>query len=216
MKPFALLVLLWATLVVAQTESVSDDEAFADATHKEINKVPPVGQLGLEIDQNLLSIQGALDKGATAGDILQDPKLRKNLMKAFENNPMSQMPRDVLKPTLAGHLEKNPLGALTKRFPKMLDFMVDFMRHPRAISQMVKILDRPKSLRNCGIASLLLMLMFYLIKRKVIAEDMGFIKRNLIGLCFSLAFMTSSGLVLWLTFQEELAPTLEVFQQTFL
>jgi hypothetical protein len=221
MKLLSLLVIFWAALAVAQTEieaesEANDDKTFVEASEKELYKVSPVGERGPDIDQNLMALQGALDNGASTADILQSPALRKNLIRAFENNPMSQMPRDVLRTTLAGNLEKNPLGKLTKHFPRILDFMVDFMRHPRAISQLVKVLDRPRAMRNCGIASILLMLVFYLTKRKTISDDMSFLKRNLVGLCFSLAFMSTTGLLFWVTFQDELAPALEVFRATFL
>jgi hypothetical protein len=209
--------LLWTPLTGSHADvEEADDEAFAEATAKEINKVPPVGKLGQDIDENLLALQGAMGKGMSAADIIGDRALRKSLVKMFENNPMSQMPPEQLRPMLTEHFEKNQMGGLTKKFPKIIDFMVNFIRHPRAAAQLVQVLDRPQALRKCGVTTLILMAVFFILKRKTISDRMSFFKRQFISLGFSLAFISCAGLFVWFTFQKELAPTLEVFQKTFL
>jgi hypothetical protein len=189
----------------------TDDEA---ASLRKSNE--GVTQMGLEIDQNLLKLQAALNNGVSTADILRDKKMRETLKLAFKNNPMTQMPREELRPMLEAQLKGSPWEKVTQRFPKILDFFMDFMRHPSALSSLIGILDRPRAMKNCGIASLVSMVLIILLRQKVIGPRTRFFKRLGLQLFFSTLFLSVSGMIFWFTFHEEFDPTWGVFKQTFL
>ncbi len=200
----------------APANAVDADEALVDEVADLRKNTGGVQELGMEIDQNLLALQGAMDKGLSTADILRDKKMRETLKKAFQNNPMAKLPREELKPMLLAQIKGSPWEGVVGRFPKVLDFFMDFMRHPTAISSLVGILDRPRALKNCGIASLVSMVLIILLRKKVIGPRTKFFKRMGLQLMFSALFMSVSGAIFWLTFKEEIGPTWGVFRQTFL
>jgi hypothetical protein len=169
----------------------------------------PIGQ-----NQELFELQAALNEGKSPMDIIKDPALRKKLIKAYEINPMSQMPKEALREMLVDQIQGSPLGTLTKQFPIILNFLVNFMHHPTALGQAVKILDRPDDLRLCGFVSLVLMVLIYFLRRGFLKDDPPIGKVIGVKLVSSLIFLTLSFGFLYFTFLDELDPLIEVFKQS--
>ena len=170
---------------------------------------------GPQLNPHLLELQAALQGGRSSMDILQDPQLRKKLIAAYQNNPMVHVPREMLKEMLTEQMNKTPLAGVIKQFPKLLDFLVDFMRHPKALGQSVKILDRMDDLKRCGYVSIGLMILVFILRKKLITKRTAFMKKIGISLSTSALLLGGSLGYLWYSFSEELAPGLEVFKQTF-
>lgn len=173
-------------------------------------------QLGLGINKDLLELQAALQGGKSTLDILNDPVLRKKLIAAYQNNPMAQLPRDVLKGVVEEQIQKTPLKGLVKMFPKVLEFIVGLLHHPKAMGQAVKILERTDDLKTCGYVSIGLMIFVFFLRRYLVTKRTRFFKRVFIGLSTSALMIGGSLGFLWFSFHDELAPTLDVFKQTFL
>jgi hypothetical protein len=169
----------------------------------------PIGQ-----NQELFELQAALNEGKSPMDIIKDPVLRKKLIKAYEINPMSQMPKEALRDMLVDQIQGSPLGTLTKQFPIILNFLVNFMHHPTALGQAVKILDRPDDLRLCGFVSLVLMVLIYFLRRGFLKDDPPIGKVIGVKLVSSLIFLTLSFGFLYFTFLDELDPLIEVIKQS--
>lgn len=173
-------------------------------------------ELGLAINKDLLELQAALQGGKTTLDLVNDPVLRKKLISAYQNNPMANLPRDVLKGVLEEQIQKTPIKGLVRAFPKLLDFLVDLMHHPRAMGQAVKVLDRLDDLKTCGYVSLALMVLVFILRKTLITKKTRFMKRVFIGLGTSMLMIGGSLGFLWYSFHEEFGPTMEVFKKTFL
>ena len=171
---------------------------------------------GPKLDPNLLELQAALQGGKSSLDILRDPVLRKKLIAAYQVNPMATVPRPMLKEMLTEQLQKTPLAGIAQQFPKVVDFFVDFMRHPKALGQAVKILDRMEDLKQCGYVSIGLMVLVFILRKKLVSKRTKFFKKIAISLSTSALLLGGSLGYLWYSFSEELAPGLEVFKQTFL
>lgn len=165
-------------------------------------------------NQELFELQAALNEGKSPMDIIKDPLLRKKLIKAYEINPMSQMPKEALREMLVDQIQGSPLGTLTKQFPFILNFLVNFMHHPTALGQAVKILDRPDDLRMCGFVSLVLMVLIYFIRRGFLKDEPPIGKVIGVKLLSSLIFLSLSLGFLYFTFLDELDPLLEVIKQS--
>ncbi len=165
-------------------------------------------------NQELFELQAALNEGKSPMDIIKDPVLRKKLIKAYEINPMSQMPKEALREMLVEQIQGGPLGTLTKQFPFVLNFLVNFMHHPTALGQSVKILDRPDDLRTCGFVSIVLMVLIYFIRRGFLKDDPPIGKVIGVKLFSSLIFLSLSFGFLYFTFLDELDPLIEVIKQS--
>lgn len=165
-------------------------------------------------NQELFELQAALNEGKSPMDIIKDPELRKKLIKAYEVNPMSQMPKEALREMLVDQIQGSPLGTVSKQFPFVLNFLVNFMHHPSALGQAVKILDRPDDLRMCGFVSIVLMVLIYFIRKGLLKDDPPIGKVIGVKLVSSLIFLTLSFGFLYFTFLDELDPLIEVIQQS--
>ncbi|MBY0515860.1 MAG: hypothetical protein K2P81_03050 [Bacteriovoracaceae bacterium] len=170
---------------------------------------------GPALSKDLLDIQAELQAGKSSMDLLQDPKLRKKLIAAYQNNPMSLMPIEMLHDAVGSQVKKTQIGFIFEKFPKLLDFLVNFMHHPRALGQAVKVLDRTDDLKFCGYVSIVLFIFAFLLRKKLITEDTKFLNRLLIKVSMSFGFMGLSLGYLYMTFNEELSPAVEVFKKTF-
>ncbi len=202
---------------VLEASDGGDEEVVDElAAAREKQAKTSVGAVGQQIDQDLLALQGAMSKGASALDILRDKKMRQSFINAFQNNPMAQLPREAVRPMLAEQLKKTPWGKVADRFPKFLDFMVDFMRDPRAVPQLVKMLDRTVAMRNCGIASIVLWILLLVVRKKVQGRRASFFRKLGYQLVFSLAFFAGSLAIFWATFEQELGPTVAIARAAFL
>lgn len=173
-------------------------------------------QLGLAINKDLLELQAALQGGKSSLDILNDPVLRKKLIAAYQTNPMAALPKDVLRGVIEEQVQKTPLKGVVKAFPKVLDFLVNLLHHPKAMGQAVKVLERTDDLRTCGYVSIGLMVFVFFLRRYLVTKRTRFMKRVFIGFSTSVLMIGGSLGFLWLSFREELGPTLEVFKTTFL
>ena len=165
-------------------------------------------------NQELFELQAALNEGKSPMDIIKDPVLRKKLIKAYEVNPMSQMPKEALREMLVDQIQGSPLGTVSKQFPFVLNFLVNFMHHPTALGQAVKILDRPDDLRMCGFVSLVLMVLIYFIRRGFLKDEPPIGKVIGVKLLSSLIFLSLSVGFLYFTFLDELDPLIEVIKQS--
>ncbi len=172
------------------------------------------GEEVLAQNQELFELQSALSEGKSAMDIIKDPVLRKKLIKAYEVNPMHQMPKEALREMLVEQIQGGPLGTLTKQFPIILDFLVNFMHHPSALGQSVKIIDRPEDLRMCGFVSIVTMVLIIFLRRGFLKDSPPIGKVIGVKLLSSLVFLTISMGFLYFTFMDELDPLIEVIKQT--
>jgi hypothetical protein len=184
------------------------EEAKNDANKK-------VDQLGIAIDKNLLELQGELKAGKSSTDILLDPVLRKKLVQAYEDNPMAKMPVEDLRSMVETQLQQTPLKNVVKTFPKILDFIVNLMHHPKALGKLVQMLDRPDDLKLCGYVSLALFVFVFILRKVLIKPRTRFFKRIGITLSTSALLLGGSLGFVWFSFQEELSPTLDVVSKTF-
>ncbi len=187
-----------------------DDEAKATQEAPLENE-----QLGLAINKDLLELQAALQGGKSSLDIIQDPVLRQKLINAYQTNPMAAMPKEMLRGVVEEQIHKTPLSGLVNAFPKMLDFLVNLMQHPKAMGQMVKILNRTDDLKICGYVSIALMILVFVLRKTLIKKRTRFMKRVYIGFSTSVLMLGGSLGFLWFSFREELGPTLDVFKTTF-
>jgi hypothetical protein len=170
---------------------------------------------GPALSKDLMDIQAELQAGKTSMDLLQDPKLRKKLIAAYQNNPMSLMPIEMLHEAVGSQVKKTQIGFVFERFPKLLNFLVNFMHHPKALGQAVKILDRTDDLKFCGYVSIVLFIFTFFLRKKLITEDTKFFNKIFIKLVMSVGFMAASMGYLYISFQEELSPAVDVFKKTF-
>lgn len=190
-------------------EAVASPEEAEDV-RKQANEAATT-KLGEDIDQNLVQLQAAMDKGVTAFDVAQDSKLRNLVIKTFDNNPLAKLtPEQIHKNILS-----SSLAPVFYRYPKLLDFMTNFLRHPKAFADLMRSLNRTEAWRNCFIASLILMVLVFFLKRRVIKPKFPWWKKFAYSACFSLAFMLISTSMMLITFSEEFAPTWDVISQTF-
>jgi hypothetical protein len=129
---------------------------------------------------------------------------------------MAGLPREVLKAVVEEQIQKTPLKAPVKMFPKLLDFLVDLLHHPKAMGQAVKILDRMDDLKTCGYVSIGLIIFVFILRKVLVNKKTRFMKRVFIGFGTSMLMLGGSLGFLWFSFHEELGPSLEVFKKTFL
>ena len=188
-----------------------DDEARARQDDPEETE-----GLGLAINKDLLELQAALEGGKSSLDILNDPVLRKKLIAAYQTNPMASLPIEVLRGVVEEQVQKTPLKGLVKAFPKILDFLVNLLHHPKAMGQAVKVLERTDDLRTCGYVSIGLMIFVFFLRRYLVTKRTRFFKKVFIGFSTSMLMLGGSLGFLWFSFREELGPTLDVFKTTFL
>jgi len=174
-----------------------------------------VDELGIAIDKNLLDLQSELNSGKSSLDILNDPALRAKLIKAYENNPMSQLPKEQLRPLVEQQIQQTPLKGVTKTFPKVLDFIVNLMHDPKALGQLVKMLNRPDDLKMCGYVSLALFIFIFALRKVLIRPKTRGLQRIGITLATSVLLFGGSLGYLWATFHEELGPAVRVVGETF-
>lgn len=198
----------------AQRESMAD-KVGAITGEEDPEQSEDENKPALTVSQDLLDIQAELQKGRSALDLIKDDKLRAKLIRAYEKNPMQEMPREMLKNVLDAQLNANSAGKMIKGLPKMLDFMVDFMRHPTAIASALKMFNRMDDLRTCGIISVCLFAIVVFLRTRVVREEMPFVKKMILKLGFSLGFIAGSFGTFYLNFSEEIGPALEVLRKTY-
>lgn len=170
----------------------------------------PNAKLGQEIDRNLIELQSAMKGDVSALTILMDSKMRESLGKMFESNPLQLIPDSIIEE----NLQKTNFGPIFKKFPFLLRFMKNFMKHPNAFSQLLKVFERREAMKVCGITSIVLMILIIFIKRKVISPKIVWWRRFLISQCFNCMFFFTLIIIYSVTFSTELAPTFQVLKES--
>ncbi len=166
---------------------------------------------------DLQVVIAAMQDGKTLFDIATDAELKKKLISAYEVNPMSELPRELVEKGVEAQLAKASYGKLiTEHAPRMKEFLVEVLHDPQALGQLFKILDKGDAFFTttqwvCGF-----LVIFYFVRRSYLFTIENPIRRRLTGMAMSFAF--SSGVLFSYYFQvrKELAPTLEIFSSVFL
>jgi hypothetical protein len=167
------------------------------------------------VTKDLFEIQEAIKSGKSTIDLVSDPVLREKLVRAYEVNPMAKLPKEMVRGMLVDKVKGTPIEWVFNLAPLLLDFFVNFMHHPKAIGSSIKMFNRPDDLKTCGIFSLVLLVVLFLVRRRMLRGDPPIGKVIGVRLASVGLFTLGSFTFLWINFTEELKPMKEVLEATF-
>jgi hypothetical protein len=212
----AILSLLLISTSLAQEVDDSDADVeelqkdYQDQSHsiqESLGKIP--------VNKDLFEIQDAIKGGKSSIDLLSDPVLREKLVRAYEVNPMAKLPKEMIRGMLLDKVKGTPVEWVFDFAPLVLDFFVNFMHHPKAVGSSIKMLNRPDDLKMCGIFSIVLFVVLFLVRRRMLRDDPPIGKIIGVRLASIGLFTLGSFVFLWINFTEELKPMREVLEATF-
>ncbi len=140
--------------------------------------------------------------------------MMKNMISSFlKENPFSKMNRNEVKSMITVRLEGFPVGKFFENNPRVLDMLVDWIRHPYALPKIMGIVNKPDKVKIYGgVVVAIFIISFFL---NLFNSKGNLLKRIFTKMCiFTGAFILNMGTFIFL-FKENLNPTFDVIFKYF-
>ena len=143
---------------------------------------------------------------------IMSDNIKQLLMDYIKENPFSKMSEAEVKSFIMNQSKGRPVEKYIQNFPKVFDFFVDWLRDPKAIPAFISIVNRPKVVKNYGIAVLVVFILSF-------ALNLLNTKGNLfvrIGkkLIIMLSAFTVNLALFYVFFKPEISPTIDVVKRS--
>lgn len=139
-----------------------------------------------------------------------DDKAIDLLLQNIKTADISSRSAPLVRQQLLEQSQGKPLGRMFAQFPITLDIMVDLIRDKKALPGLVGLLKRKNDLKNYGFLVLFVAIISWIIRRFVFPINWSGGKRFTMGLLLSLAGMALTFGVFYVSFNEEIAPTVSI------
>ncbi len=202
---FFFLSLLLATLCLLSTGVARAQDGSFEAVDK----------LDQSLNQDLLQLQALLKEGQSPTEILSQEESRKLLIKAFEVNPLSKIPRNEFEKLFEEKCKTSAFGKHILQSPKIKYFLIEWMSHPTAFGSFLRILEKMDLLKRCSLYSLVLFIILFFLRAKGMKNTEFFLFKITIYLSSYVVFFVGSFFIFWNYFQSELTQTWDIFKSVF-
>jgi hypothetical protein len=164
------------------------------------------------IEQTTETVEGIEEASVnTIRDIGKlDDKAIDTILKNIKMADLSSRSAPLVRKQLFEQSQGKPLGRIFAQFPVTLDVMVDLIRDKQALPGLVGMLKRKNDLKNYGFFVLFVAIMSFLIRRFVFPKHWSGGTRFMMGLLLSLAGMTLTFGVFYISFKTEVAPAVAI------
>jgi hypothetical protein len=140
------------------------------------------------------------------------PGMMKSMVQKFlKTNPFSKMSKDEVKSMLLVQVEGKAVGKILKNNPRLLSGVVDWVRHPTALPQLMGIANEPKKVKYYGILVVFVFLVSFILN--LLNSDGSIIRRIIFKLGITVGALGVNLGLFYLFFSDELGPTIDVIMQ---
>lgn len=137
---------------------------------------------------------------------LWDDRVLEILQRTLKERPASSLSEEQLRALIL----ESKVGSVLAKFPRVLNFAVNFVRDEKALPGLLGILSRKDDLKSYGYIWLVIFIFGLFIKSRVIKPKWAFKKRFIYSISFSLFLSSASLFIFYSLFSEELKPTLSL------
>jgi hypothetical protein len=202
--------------VIHEDADVAELEAIREAQQKKIKMVEAAAEPLAKPLRNPLEEMKKLGYEQITAAALLDDKVLAILQRTLKERPVATLPIEKVKVMILENSKGSILADLFERFPRTLNFVVDFVRDEKALPGLLDILLRKDDLKSYGYIWLVIFIFGLYVKSRVIKPKWVFKKRFLYSLSFSLVLSSISLYLFYSLFSEEITPSLSVLVRNFL
>lgn len=138
-----------------------------------------------------------------------DERVIKILQRVLEDNPLKKAPREEVRQMIRLKVKGHILEGILNR-PRVLETLVEIMKHPVALSRLLGIFLRKEELKTYMYIWLGILIFGSLIKRIYVTSRWEGLERFIISFGISLMLTFASLTVFYQMFYHELSPTVEI------
>jgi len=193
-----------------ENADIAELEALRAAQQKKIKLVEAAAEPLAKPLRNPFEEMKKLGYEQITAAALLDERILAILQTTLKERPVASMSRDKVRALIIKRSTGSKSGNLFEKFPKLLDFAVDFVRDEKAIPGLLGILTRKEDLKSYGYIWLVIFIFGLFVKSRVIKPKWAFKKRLLYSISFSLVLSSASLYIFYSLFSEELSPTLSL------
>ena len=202
--------------VVEENSDVVELEAIRAAQQKKIKMVETAAEPLAKPLRNPLEEMKKLGYEQISAAALLDDKVLAILQRTLKERPVASLSVEKVKAMILEKTQGTFMADVFERFPRILHFVVDFVRDEKAVPGLLGILTRKDDLKSYGYFWLVIFVFGLFIKSRLIKPKWVFKKRFLYSLSFSLVLSSVSLYIFYSLFSEEITPTLSVIARNFL
>lgn len=187
----------------SETQVESQDKTKVE-TQVETTATNPASDIDKKLEEDKSGFLSGLlpDMNAPMSDLM------KGAMKEFlKENPLSKLPPEEVKSMIMVQVTGKPMEQVFKKNPKLLDFVVAWLRDKKALPSLMGILNKQKELKQYGIAFFVVFILSFILNLMS--------KGTLISRIFKKILITigalslNFGIFYWF-FRAELSPTVDI------
>lgn len=141
---------------------------------------------------------------------LSDERVIKHLKSMFEKSPLITMKKTEVRGIIMDKAKGSFFEGYFQDHPKVVDCIASIMMSREAMPQAISIFLRKGDLMLYFIIWILFMIMSWVLKKILLNEGSGRLKRNLIGLLVSITMTGLSLFSFYKIFEKELSPTASI------
>jgi len=144
---------------------------------------------------------------------MMNEMMTKMISSFLKENPFSKMDRDEVKAMLVLRSQALPIGKVLENNPKIVEMLVDWIRHPYALPKIMGIINKPDKVKIYGGVVLAIFILSFLLN--LFNSKGNLFKRILKKLCIFSGAMTLNFATFIFLFQSNLKPTFEIIFKHF-
>lgn len=207
MKPLFLIVLISCLVSLSFAQ---DDEAMIEELQKQRQEQQvQVEQIQESVEKIEKKPQELKEQVLSIDDLMSD-KFIAMIEENLKNNPLREMDRDQIKQMLMGRVAGQPAEKLFKNLPVTLDITVDLMKDDKALLGLIQLAKKKKEMMNFTAIWLVLVISFWMIKKRIAPKTVSFRRRFVFKTALSLLGSVISFSLFYLMFSEEIGPFVSI------
>lgn len=130
------------------------------------------------------------------------------ISKFLKSNPLSKLSKEEVRSMILTQAEDKPAAELFKNYPKFLDFMVDWIRDPKALPAFIGIINKTEEMKNFGIAVLIVFILSFILN--FLNRNGNLAKRIFKKILISIGALVINLVLFYLYFKDEIGPTIDI------
>ena len=139
---------------------------------------------------------------------MMDSKTKAFLGTMIAKSPFADMKKETIEQVFISRNEGNPLGSFLKNNEKPRKILIDFLHHPRALPNVVSVINKPEKIKYMGIFAAVVLGLAFL--ANLMNAKGGLIKRILTKVAIgAFAGVLNLGFFVF-QFHEEMKPTINI------